>query len=278
MAEEKSRELTMAAGRKRRLPPVGVMGLTYATFALVGGFCAVTVPQILAAEHVPVERIAVITSIIISPGFWAFLIAPMVDIRYRRRTYALVCGVLSAVAVGLTVAARPGPEVMEWVMLVGLFSGVGSVIAGVAGSLLLQPLAKRFALRPLYLGVGVVGAVFTLTQLMMPRSSVSFGVAITGENLFQALAFATLFAIIFEIMGPDNPFSGTIFSLLASASVLPLLYMQVLDGKGYTADGPAGSYLMDASVSVAGCCAMAWMLARWKVMGTARTELVTEAK
>ncbi|MGH9519171.1 MAG: MFS transporter, partial [Terriglobales bacterium] len=321
----------MAIG-KRKLPPVWVMGLTYATFGLVGGFTAVTVPQILAGEHVPVGRIASITAVVMSPGFWALAIAPMVDIRYRRRTYALVCGVLAALAVGWTVAARPGPEALEWLMLVGftaatqytaavggwmgslidkkqdsglgmwfaasnigagglmmvlasqllsapnhllagmatgglillpmvtyfwipapppseiaalerfgqfwrevvavlkrrevllglvlfaspaasfaltnllggmgtdfhasekvvgLFSGVGSVIAGVAGSLLLHLLAKRFPLRPLYLGVGAVGAAFTLSQLLLPRSPMTFGLAVTGENLFQSLAFAT---------------------------------------------------------------------------------------
>ncbi|MGB6973623.1 MAG: MFS transporter [Terracidiphilus sp.] len=407
------------ATEERKLPPVWLMGLTYATFGMVGGFTAVTLPQILAAEHVPVGRIASITAVVMSSGFWGLVIAPMVDIRYRRRTYALVCGVLAALAVGWTVAARPGPVALEWVMFVGftaateytaaaggwmgslidkkqdsglgmwfaasnigagglmmvlasqllalpnhllagmatgglillpmvtyfwipapppseigalerfgkflkeavlllkrrdvvlglvlfaspaasfaltnlmggmgadfhasektvgLFSGVGSVFAGVAGSLLLHPLAKRFALRPVYLGVGVAGAAFTLAQLLAPRSPIAFGVAITGENMFQALAFATLFAIIFEIMGPDNPLAGTMFSLLASASMLPILYMQVLDGQGYTKGGPAGSYLMDAGVSVAGCCAMAWVLMRWKVMGAAKTELASEVE
>lgn len=404
--------------RERTLPPVWVMGMTYATFGMVGGFTAVTIPQILAAEHVPVGQIASITAVVMSSGFWGLLIAPLVDIRYRRRTYALVCGVLAALAVGWTVAARPGPEVLEWVMLVGfsaateytaavggwmgslidkgkdsglgmwfaawnigagglmmvlasqllgvphrllagaatsglvllpmtayfwipapppseiaalerfgqfwrelvaavkrrevqmglvlfaspaasfaltnllggmgadfhvsektvgLLSGVGSTLAGLAGSLLLHPLAKRFPLRPVYLGVGIVGAAFTLSQLLLPRGPLAFGMAVTGENLFQSLAFSAMFAIIFEVMGPDNPLAGTIFALMASASMLPLLYMQMLDGKGYTAGGVAGSYMMDAGLSVAGCCAMAWVLMRWRVLRGAPEALAAEA-
>ncbi|HEU5351348.1 MAG TPA: hypothetical protein VFU55_07100 [Terracidiphilus sp.] len=98
MAEETVEETNASAPAGRRIPPAWLMGMTYATFGLVGGFTAVTIPQILDAQHVPVGRIASITAVVMSSGFWGLAIAPLVDIRYRRRTYALVCGVLAALA------------------------------------------------------------------------------------------------------------------------------------------------------------------------------------
>ena len=71
-----------------------------------------------------------------------------------------------------------------------------------------------------------------VTCSFLPRQPFAFAVAITGENLFQALAFATANAITFEVIGPDNPFAATLFTVLLAASNLPITYMQFLDGRG----------------------------------------------
>ena len=73
------------------------MGLTDVTFGMVTTFSVTTVPQILANQGVPGGHIAAITAIILSPGWWAFLFAPILDVRFRRRTYALVLGFLAAI-------------------------------------------------------------------------------------------------------------------------------------------------------------------------------------
>ena len=97
-----------------------------------------------------------------------------------------------------------------------------------------------FPLRPVYLSIGIIGAIFTLSLLTLPRQPWTFGVAITGENLFQALAFATANAIAFEVIGPDNPFAATLFTVLLAASNLPITYMQYVDGIGYNWRGITG--------------------------------------
>ncbi len=133
---------------------------------------------------------------------------------------------------------------------VSLLAGVGSVAAGVCGSLLLPLLARRFPPRPLYLGIGVAGALFTLV-LLLPRTPAAFAVAITGENAFQALAFAAAFAISFAVIGPGNPLTVPIFSLLVAATNLPIVYMGFMDGRGYTLGGVRGALCTDAGVSLA---------------------------
>jgi len=389
----------------RRLPPTWLMGLTNTPFGLTGGFCAVIIPELLAAHGIPAGHIAAITAAILSPGFWIFAISPMLDAWFSRRTYALIFGSLTAVAVAFAVAHPDRPGLVEAVMLPGfaaamlyqgsvggwmgslidkkedsglgvwfsvsnlgagglmmvlagqlisrltptqagtlmgavillpmllflaipsppperrparesfgrfnrelasllkqrhvlmalalflfpaasfaltnvlggtgsdfsasermvsLFAGVGSSAAGIVGSFLLFPLARRFPLRPVYLAIGITGAIFTLSLLALPRQPWTFAVAITGENLFQALAFATGNAITFEVIGPDNPFAATLFSLLLAATNLPIIYMQFLDGRGYNWHGLAGSIVTDAGISIAACLALAWMLLRWQ--------------
>jgi PAT family beta-lactamase induction signal transducer AmpG len=379
------------------------MGLTNAPFGLTGGFCAVIVPQLLAAHGIPAGHVAAIAAAILSPGFWIFAISPMLDAWLSRRTYALVFGSFTAVAIALTVINADRPGLVEAIMIPGfaaamlyqgavggwmgslinqkedsrlgvwfavsnlgagglmmvfagqlitrispmpagiligtavllpmllfvpipspparlrparesfgrfnrelisllkkrhvlialalfllpaasfaltnvlggtgsdfsanertvsMLAGVGSSVAGIVGSFLLFPLARRFPLRPVYLSIGIVGAIFTLSLLALPRQPWTFAVAITGENLFQALAFATANAIAFEVIGPDNPFAATLFTVLLAASNLPITYMQYIDGLGYNWRGITGAFFTDAALSVAACLVLAWFISR----------------
>ena len=190
-------------------------------------------------------------------------------LRQRHVLMALALFLLPAASFALTnVLGGTGSDFSTNERTVSLFAGVGSSAAGIVGSFLLFPLARRFPLRPVYLAIGVIGAVFTLSLLSLPRLPWSFAVAITGENLFQALAFATANAIAFEVIGPDNPFAATLFTVLLAANNLPITYMQFLDGKGYDWRGLTGALLTDASISVAACLLLGWMLFRWHARST----------
>lgn len=380
------------------------MGLTNAVFGVAGGFAVVTLPQMLAAEGVPGGHIAAITAAIISPGFWAFIFSPMLDVRLRRRSYALIFGIIAALALATTVLYHRDLVMVEFVMLIGylsaalyqgavggwmgslvghdedsrlgtwfnianigssgviiiaggplilhssaavgaaflllavllpivlflfipapppdkllasesfgrfgraildllrrrevliglalfvlpsasfaltnvlggigkdyhadaqtvsLFAGAGSIAAGVGGSFLVPRLARKIALRPLYLIIGIVGAMFTLSTLLLPRAPWTFGFVFTGEIVFQALAFTAAFGIAFEIIGPGNPLAATLFTLLIASMNLPITYMGMLDGWGYDRGGLVGSFLMDAGLSLSACILLAIVLRRW---------------
>jgi MFS transporter, PAT family, beta-lactamase induction signal transducer AmpG len=187
-------------------------------------------------------------------------------LKQRRVLMSLALFLFPAASFALTnVLGGTGADFSANERTVSLFAGVGSSLAGIAGSFLLFPLARRFPLRPVYLAIGIVGAIFTLSLLALPRQPWSLAVAITGENLFQALAFATANGIAFEVIGPDNPFAATLFTLLLAASNMPITYMQFLDGKGYDWRGLTGSIVTDAGVSILACLTLAWMLFRWRV-------------
>jgi PAT family beta-lactamase induction signal transducer AmpG len=400
------------------------MGLSNATIGLVGGFIVLPLPQMLAAQGVPEIKIAAVSAACFSPGFWVFLLGPMLDIRFTRRRYATFFAILAGSGLTLAVFMRGHLLVLEVTLMmayaasvlssnalggwlagvipdvaesegdnpnhegarlsawtqVGLFLGNGLMagaaaeglrllplwviapllgalvilpaavfpwipvpelvspdsarsalnlardgfrqlfielrallkrreviltlllftaptgsfaltnqlggvsqdfhaspafvgrmggavlsLAGAAACLLLPLLARWIKSLPLYLLIGTIGSLFTLALLILPRTPTTFAVAFLGENVVQALSFTAAVAICFATIGRNNPLAATQFSLLTSATVIPILYMGVLDGRIYGGHGLARMYLVDGGLSLAACALMAaviWLFAR----------------
>ena len=381
--------------------PTWLMGMTMLPFGMLGGLVLVTVPQLLAARHVPEGEIAVLTALAASPLFWAFVISPILDVRFTRRTYAVAGTVVAAVltpvalltldhpalssgvltlaylAVGLmanalggwfstviphdsetrlsawitvgnagggglfVIAAIPmihalslpvaailfgvadllplliypfipvtrpdarlardsfvqffrevarlfkrrevlialamfllpsasfsltnvlgglGGDFQASMQVVSLVGGAGGIVSGIVGSLALPLLAKRMVLRPLYLAIGIVGGLFTLSLLLLPRTPSVFALAFFGEGLFQALAITCSIAITFEAIGRNNPLAATTFSVLSAALNLPIVYMVAVDGHAYQWHGVAGAFIADAGLGIVSCLLLAALL------------------
>ncbi len=363
-----------------------------------------TIPQLLAARHVPEPVIAQLTTLALLPGFGIFLLGPIVDVRFSRRTYAVMGTLLASAATGvailkydslgllgvamflalggaafnnlaiggwfgsmlpkegdgplgawmtvanigsfglvsiagvqlvralpLPVAAgllaapnlaplllyavtpAPGPDqrlasesfarfladltvlvrrplVLQLLLLfavpaasfaltntlgglgrdyhaserfVAIMGGAAVTAAGVLGSLVVPPLARRAATRTLYIGVGLLGALFTLSLIVLPRTPMVFALAIVGQNLAQSAALTLNNVIALQSLGEDNPFAATQFGLITSAAALPITYMQLLDGHAYGLGGLPLMYLADGGLGLAACLAMAFLLRLW---------------
>lgn len=96
------------------------MGLCNLPIGLGGAVFLVTVPQLLSAKGVPETSIAWITATALISSFTSFLLAPVLDWRLSRRTYAIITAVLSGV---MTFAALV--EIDDLVLLTGLALAVG---------------------------------------------------------------------------------------------------------------------------------------------------------
>jgi PAT family beta-lactamase induction signal transducer AmpG len=398
------------------------MGLSNATIGLVGGFIVLPLPQMLAAQGVPEIKIAAVSAACLSPGFWVFLLGPMLDIRFTRRWYATLFAALAGLGLTAAVLMRAHLLVLEVLVMtayaasvlssnalggwlagvipevaasegdnlhhegarlsawtqVGLFLGNGLMaavaaeglrrlplgaiapllgalvilpaaifpwipvpestspdstqsafnlardgfrqlflelrallkrrevlltlllftaptgsfaltnqlggvsqdfhaspafvgrmggavlaLAGAAACLLLPLLARWIKSLPLYLLIGTIGSLFTLTLLLLPKTPATFAIAFLGENVVQALSFTAAVAICFATIGRNNPLAATQFSLLTSATVIPILYMGVLDGRIYGGHGLSRMYLIDGGLSLAACALMAAVM--WRV-------------
>jgi len=65
------------------------MGLANLPFGFYGAVVLITVPQLLAASGVPQPTIAAITATAMIPTFCGFLLAPILDVHFNRRSYAI---------------------------------------------------------------------------------------------------------------------------------------------------------------------------------------------
>jgi len=87
-----------------------------------------------------------------------------------------------------------------------------------------------------------------------------FGLAMLGENIFQAAAFAVSNVISLNSLGKDNPLSATQFGLLFASSAAPLTYMQIIDGAAFSAHGLNGGLLADGAVTAGASLVLALIL------------------
>jgi PAT family beta-lactamase induction signal transducer AmpG len=397
----------------RHRVPVWLMGLTNLSYGLYGGVVAFAVPQLLGNRHVPEAAIAGLTAVAFSPGFWAFLLSPTLDVRFSRRWYAVALAIiasltlvvaflsldhlarletvltigffaaylyqsaiggwlssitsgdeeksvsvwmtignvggfgvmaigcnqivrhLSPLEVALVLGASillptiafpfmqaPGPdrrlasesfpqffgdlvslvkrrEVLIAIVLfvapagtfsltnflggrgndfhaspgfVGLVGGVGVAAGGIVGCLVFPALSRLMAMRPLYLTVGIVGALCTLGLILLPRTPASYAVILIAENLFQSLAITTSIAVTFETIGRDNPLASTTFCFISSAYGVPISYMLYVDAFGFARGGISGSLAIDAVTGIVASALLGAML-----LGLARKAKVVEA-
>jgi MFS transporter, PAT family, beta-lactamase induction signal transducer AmpG len=86
---------------RRQLPP-WAMGLAGAPLGFYFGFISTATPILLRAHGVPVAKIGLVSSVAFSPSFWAFLLCPILDVRFSKRTYALFFAGVAAVCLGVS--------------------------------------------------------------------------------------------------------------------------------------------------------------------------------
>ncbi len=105
---------------------------------------------------------------------------------------------------------------------VGLVGGAGVLMGGIVGCLIFPLIDRLLPLRYLYLAIGVVGSLFTLALILLPRTPTTFALALIGENVFQSVAIVASTAIAFETIGPSNPLAATNYCLMVRRSTSPI--------------------------------------------------------
>jgi len=105
----------------RRDAPVWLMGLTNSVYGMYGGVILIAVPQLLSLRHVPESRIAAMTAAMVSPGVWAFLASPVLDVRFSRRWYSVVSAWAAAALLVLALLNLDHLELVEGLLVAGFF-------------------------------------------------------------------------------------------------------------------------------------------------------------
>jgi len=82
--------------KKRLLAAPWVLGWGNLPLAVNGSVGIIAVPDLLAAAHVPEPQIAVVTSLYLATGFLSIPLAPLLDWKFSRRSYAIAFALLAA--------------------------------------------------------------------------------------------------------------------------------------------------------------------------------------
>ena len=252
---------------------------TWASSFAGNGIMAVLAGELVRSLPLPVAAVLLGLTVFVPTTIFLLMPSPAPDRRLAResfrRFFAEVFAVIRRreVVIALALFASPcasfaltntlggfGNNFHASARFVSIIGGAGLSLAGIFGSLIFVPFAKLLPLRPLYLAIGVAGAVFTAGLLLLHHTPATFGIAMVGENVFQALAYTGITAIAFETIGRKNPLAATQYSLFNAASLLPIIYMQVIDGRAYTHHGVTGSFLADAALGILASALLGLML------------------
>ena len=255
----------------------------WANIALI---CGIGVASLVGAElvhHLPVLIAAALLGLVVFLPTTIFLIMPapgpdrrlagesfvqfnrdvLALLRRREVLIALLFFVSPCSSFALTnILGGLGSDFHASARMVGLAGGAGAFLPGLAGCLLFPTIARRMPLRLFYLANGMVGGLFTLSLIVLPREPWSYALALLGEFLFQAGAYCIQYGIVLETIGQNNPLAATTFAFLTAATNIPVTYMIVADGRGYAMGGVAGSLAIDAGIGIAACLLLGLLLYR----------------
>ncbi len=108
---------------RRQLPP-WAMGLAIAPLGFYFGFISTAMPILLSAKGVSVGKIAEVSAVGFSPTFWAFLLCPILDVGFSKRTYALFFAGVAAACLGVSTLLTGNLVAFTVVLTVGCASVV----------------------------------------------------------------------------------------------------------------------------------------------------------
>ena len=192
----------------RRSPPPWLFAIASLPYGVFNGLIALALPYLMRRHGVSVERIASIVAIVQAPAIWYFLWAPLVDLRFRRRTWVLLLSVASGVCIAVALD-------------LGFTGSLGAVtLVLLIGSVINQPISSALG--------GLVAAV-TPRALRGRTSGWGQAGSLGGGVLAAGLAA-----------------SSTRFTLFIAATNAPLVYMIWLDGIAHAHFGLRGMLAADA--------------------------------
>src|ERR1700683_5286474 len=190
--------------------PLWLMGLTNLSYGLYGGVVAFAVPQILGDRHVPESAIAGLTAVAFSPGFWAFLFSPVLDVRFSRRWYAIALAVVGSLTLVVAFLNLDHLVLLETALTVGFFAVYlyQSALGGWLSSITSGEEEKSVSV---WITIGNVGGfgimAICCNQLVRHLSPLTVALVLGASILLPTLAFPFM-----QAPGPDRRPASESFS------------------------------------------------------------------
>jgi PAT family beta-lactamase induction signal transducer AmpG len=202
------------------------MGLTNLSYGLYGGAVAFAVPQLLGDRHVPEAAIAGLTAVAFSPGFWAFLFSPILDVRFSRRWYVVALALVASLTLVVAFLNLDHLALLETMLTVGFFAAYlyQSALGGWLSSITSGEEEKSVSV---WITIGNVGGFGIMAigcnQLVRHLSPLAVALVLGASILLPTIAFPFM-----KAPGPDRrlasesfpQFFGDLVSLVKRREVL----------------------------------------------------------
>jgi PAT family beta-lactamase induction signal transducer AmpG len=246
------------------------MGMANMPLGFYYGFITTVMPFVLASRGVSTARIAEVSAIGFSPTFWAFLLSPVLDVRFTKKQYAvglfgfgaccLGCAVLvmgrlgiftAVVTLGCAAAALGGNAlgaVLIETVDEGYFGRIGAWynVANLGAAGMFGTIAI-FILR--YQPVGLAGAELA-GIVMLPLILFYFFPALTRPTRSAGETFRTLFRDLFTVLKRRECVLGLI-AFIAPGSAFALTNLFAGLGDFYHAPPTWVAWIGGAGVAIA---------------------------
>ena len=201
--------MSVGPAARRSYAPVWLTGLSNAVFGMYGGIVVISVPQLLSARHVPETTIASMTAVMLSPGFWTFLVSPVLDVRFSRRWYCIVTAATAAVLLVIALLNLSDLALVEGLIVVGFFFAnlYQSALGGWLASITTAEDEKKLSMWVTIGNIGAGGAMAALTgHLMRNLPPVAAAFLVGGAVLLPTAVFTWM-----KSPGPDRRLAGESF-------------------------------------------------------------------
>jgi PAT family beta-lactamase induction signal transducer AmpG len=137
-----------------------------------------------------------------------------------------------------------GPELTN--LSVGLLFTIACAIGAAIGG----PLSSRFDRRLLFIAPAMLAALGSLVMIFGPHTPWMFAGGLFFYNLMAGINYTATSALVFQIVGRDNPLSATQYSVCIAACNLAIAGSVFMDGRGSGHGGANGALAVDAALSL----------------------------
>jgi PAT family beta-lactamase induction signal transducer AmpG len=131
-------------------------------------------------------------------------------------------------------------------LVTGVVGGLVMAVGSIAGGWVCDRMNRKGA----YAAYGVLQALFAVAMALSPHSERMYVVWTTVYAFITGLTYAGFTAFVLEAMGGGA--AATKFSLFASLSNFPIMYMTTFDGAAHTRWGPSGMLYAEAVAGLIG--------------------------
>lgn len=128
--------------------------------------------------------------------------------------------------------------------------GVTLTVGCIVGAALGGPLSNRFDRRLLFVAPAIVAGAGSLLMAFGPHTAAVFAAGMLFYNLMAGINYTAFSALVFQIVGRDNPLSATQYSVCTAAANLAIAGAVFADGRASAHSGASGSLIMDAALSI----------------------------